>query len=298
MILYTKERLEMEKKTRSGFTLIELLVVITIIALLVSILMPALSKAKEQAKATVCLGNQKSLISAWIMYQADNGDKLVGGMRSSYDLNSNPVNYRRNELEAAGKVSWAFAPLTANLRNATDTDLSDPDYGLECRKRGIEYGKLWKYLKAHEVYHCPGDKSLNRDIPNNSFLTYSVSATMNGEENGWNPLISAYINSGQIRNPVEKMVFIEENPLGYNSLIGSFVLENSSNLEWRDFPAAWHVNKGTLSFADGHADIADWESQYTRELTTLETRQTFNVGSPYCTGNPDWEKIKRWYGGK
>ena len=46
---------------KKGFTLIELLVVVSIIALLVSILMPALNKAKELAKLTMCMSNLKQM---------------------------------------------------------------------------------------------------------------------------------------------------------------------------------------------------------------------------------------------
>jgi len=55
-----------------GFTLIELLVVISIIALLVSILMPSLMGAKEQAKATQCLANLRNLGTAMVLYHAEN----------------------------------------------------------------------------------------------------------------------------------------------------------------------------------------------------------------------------------
>ncbi len=62
--------------SRKAFTLIELLVVISIIALLVAILLPALNKAREQAKITVCASNQHQLIIGVITYSADNDGKL------------------------------------------------------------------------------------------------------------------------------------------------------------------------------------------------------------------------------
>ena len=61
---------------RKGFTLIELLVVIGIIALLVSILMPALSRAKELAKRTVCSTNLKGMGTATAIYMNDNSKIL------------------------------------------------------------------------------------------------------------------------------------------------------------------------------------------------------------------------------
>ena len=57
---------------RDGFTLVELLVVIGIIALLISILLPALTKAQQQAKLTMCMSNMRNLGQAVGIYQAEN----------------------------------------------------------------------------------------------------------------------------------------------------------------------------------------------------------------------------------
>ncbi|MHC4560927.1 MAG: type II secretion system protein, partial [Planctomycetota bacterium] len=61
----------MKDKLR-GFTLIELLVVIAIIALLMAILMPALSRVKKQAKSVTCQALLKQWGNIWMMYCQDN----------------------------------------------------------------------------------------------------------------------------------------------------------------------------------------------------------------------------------
>ena len=64
---------------RRAFTLVELLVVIGIIAVLIGILLPALSKARKQANITVCMSNQKQLVAALLMYCGDNRGAFPGG---------------------------------------------------------------------------------------------------------------------------------------------------------------------------------------------------------------------------
>ncbi|MCL2701812.1 MAG: type II secretion system GspH family protein [Phycisphaerae bacterium] len=68
----------MSPTSRRAFTLIELLVVIAIISLLVSILMPSLSKAKELARTSVCATQMRTMMLATMMYTEDNNQRWPG----------------------------------------------------------------------------------------------------------------------------------------------------------------------------------------------------------------------------
>jgi prepilin-type N-terminal cleavage/methylation domain-containing protein/prepilin-type processing-associated H-X9-DG protein len=72
------ERLQARRRTENGFTLVELLVVIGIIAVLISILLPALAAARKQAKNTQCLNNLRQIGLCMSSYASQQGGKLPG----------------------------------------------------------------------------------------------------------------------------------------------------------------------------------------------------------------------------
>jgi len=79
------ERHNGRRRRRRAFTLIELLIVVAIIALLISILLPALSAARRQARAAKCLANLHTLGQGLLVYAADNRDILPPGRLPKLD---------------------------------------------------------------------------------------------------------------------------------------------------------------------------------------------------------------------
>jgi prepilin-type N-terminal cleavage/methylation domain-containing protein len=114
-----------------AFTLIELLVVVAIIGLLISILVPSLSKAKEKARQSACLSNLHHLGQAFQQYLHDNGDNLpVAAMMPSIEAQTLDPNDRRPPitelLEPYARVQELFR-CPSDLPGKTTRDTEDPN---------------------------------------------------------------------------------------------------------------------------------------------------------------------------
>jgi prepilin-type N-terminal cleavage/methylation domain-containing protein/prepilin-type processing-associated H-X9-DG protein len=183
-------------RNKNGFTLIELLVVIAIIALLMSILLPALRKAREQANSIVCKNNLRNYGLAGMMYLDANDDMFPH-------------------------------PLTCIYSRATFT----AEHPWQCRwhDAGVEPdGPMWPYLKAKGVHCCPSFAAIAKTrganhlkhisgIPIKPTFSYSMNGRLSAGDiwvAGGEDLsgrLGQMIRLSQVKHPSRVLFFTEEN---------------------------------------------------------------------------------------
>jgi prepilin-type N-terminal cleavage/methylation domain-containing protein/prepilin-type processing-associated H-X9-DG protein len=237
----------------AGFTLIELLVVIAIIAILAAMLLPALSRAKMKAQGIACMNNTKQITLGALMYTTDNGDNLI----------PNPGWLDCGGGATQSQMDWGGGPGNINTECLLDPTRS----------------AIAPYLKSTAVLKCPADKYQSPQNVGQRVRSISMNGALAGT-GGSGPTVQGagpdgkrlYYGSGQgtkraaqkmadLVTPGPSMVFyvLDEHADSVNDATFMFDPGYMPGTEkWRDLPASYHGGAGSLSFADGHAEIHKW----------------------------------------
>jgi prepilin-type N-terminal cleavage/methylation domain-containing protein len=228
-------RMRTQAAPRSAFTLIELLVVIAIIAILASMLLPALASAKGKAHQIRCIANHRQLGLAWMFYHDDNNGKL-------------PHNLRENTPTAA--PSWVEGTIHGDTPGMWDTNyLLDP-------KRAA----FAKYLRTVEVYKCPAERTVfkrpgGRTVP--KIRSYSMNDYITPPGGGSWGVGFHFRTTTDIVSPATTFVFTDVEP--GSMCFTPFRIPDSDTQPWFTAPGAMHSKGTALTFSDGHAESKRWK---------------------------------------
>jgi prepilin-type N-terminal cleavage/methylation domain-containing protein/prepilin-type processing-associated H-X9-DG protein len=247
---------------RAGFTLVELVVVVAMVGLLTTMLAPAMARTKPSSASFQCLNNLRQLVFAWKMYADDNNGGLVynrsGGVGKSW-----------------GSETWVggWLDYTASTDNTNTGLLIDHDNCPYCAFLG-------PYVKNPLAFKCPADRStaLMAGGPMPRVRSVSINncvGTGTSTVGKYDPRFPLCSNFAQIKLPAYMFVILDEREDSIND--GCFSTDPNSLYRIVDYPASYHNNAGSFSFADGHTEIHLWKDPRTRPVLQPGQLLTLNV---------------------
>ena len=260
-----------------AFTLIELLVVIAIIAILASLLLTVISKAKEHGKRAYCIANEKNLTLALQMFVDDNNELLP--------------NTAYQGCNGGNKTLWVSGYLNHYSCTTDSTNIN--------LLINNKYSQFSGYISNHRIYKCPSDKK-----------SYEIKF-YNNEEDSF-PTISSILRSEKVRSyslnwsigwiedgtSVKPARFYNKLNLIYTpAQVTSFIDVNSDSICWSFFgavkdsifmyPAIYHNKSSTISFLDGHIISKKWKTDAI--LSPKPLRESFHNHGESSKNNLDIE---------
>ncbi|MHC4489259.1 MAG: DUF4190 domain-containing protein [Planctomycetota bacterium] len=229
------------KLTGRAFGIVGIAVPVVVCFLGIGLLMPALNKAHELGRRTVCLGNMKQLSLAWVMYADENDGDLVNGEAGNWNrLIPNPT---PPPTDICGEPPWVS---DIPLQNG------NPTIDKRSQEQIIRNGALWEYAKNPKVFRCPAGKV-------NHLLTYQIVDSMNGFQQPDTVADGVWANKkGELSRPGDKIVFIDIGEVRSSSYHVSY-----RDTKWLDMPPVRHRDGANLSFADAHAVYWKWKGKGT-----------------------------------
>ncbi len=274
-LILQKCKVEMNLR-RSGFTLIELLVVIAIIAILASLLLPALSKAKQRAHSTQCMSNNKQLVLAWTMC----ADESAGMLPVNQDPSGDAVGTRIfSPLSwAAGKLDWTTSSVNTN-----------PFYFMDAKyaSMGIYSGSPKIYWCPTEHYLAPAQRTLGWDHRCRSVaMNAALGDGAKYEGFPWskaNPSASFFVakklSDVRYPGPSEAWLFIDEHPDSIDDIIlyTNPYAKGIGTEMFTELPSSDHAGSCGMGFVDGHATIHKWVDPQTTRRVIYQPQRNISV---------------------